>query len=70
MTIVLIAMLLAILVCLGSALLFVFRDEGQHRLRAVAAMGCTVALSFALFVLLMIGMYFEWLPGHALNRMG
>lgn len=46
-----------ILVSLFSALYFMIRDKGQSR-RAVKALTVRVALSVALFALLMLGFHF------------
>ncbi len=61
---VVILLLIAILVSLGSALLPVFRDDPQNARRAVKALTWRVALSVLLFVLLMGGHYFGWITGH------
>lgn len=59
-----ILLLVAILVSLGSALLPVFRDDPQNARRAVKTLTWRVALSVLLFVLLMGGHYFGWITGH------
>ncbi len=57
MRIVVIALLLAILVSLGSALFFLFSDKpGSHR--TVRALTIRVGLSILLFALLMAGYHF------------
>ena len=53
---VLIALILA---CLASALVFVFRGSSK---RAVKALALRVALSIALFMLLMAGFHFGYIP--------
>jgi len=56
---VLIALILA---SLASALLFVLRDRSGSQ-RAVKALALRVALSMALFMFLMAGFYFGFIPG-------
>jgi len=56
---VLIALILA---SLASALLFVLRDRSGSQ-RAVKALALRVALSIALFMFLMAGFYFGFIPG-------
>lgn len=59
-----IALLIAIVVSLASALLFVYRDRGKKADRAVKALTLRVALSIALFLVLIGGHYFGWITGH------
>jgi len=61
--IVLIIVLLGILASLFSGLLFLVRDRGESR-RAVKALTLRIALSIALFVLLMLGYRLGWIGGH------
>jgi len=56
---VLIALILA---SLASALVFVFRDRSGSK-RAVKALALRVALSVALFMFLIAGFYFGFIPG-------
>ena len=56
---VLIALILA---SLASALVFVFRDRSGSK-RAVKALALRVALSVALFVFLIAGFHFGFIPG-------
>ena len=56
---VLIALILA---SLASALVLVFRDRSGSQ-RVVKALALRVALSIALFVLLMAGFHFGYIPG-------
>ena len=56
---VLIALILA---SLASALVFIFRDRSGSK-RAVKALALRVALSMALFMFLMAGFYFGFIPG-------
>ena len=59
---VVIVALVAIVASLGSALVFVMRDRSASR-RAVHALAVRVGLSVALFLFLMAGFYFGWIPG-------
>ncbi len=63
---VVIAMLIAIVVSLGSALWFMLRDRGKDPKRMVKALALRVGLSVTLFVMLMAGYYFGLIPGTAL----
>ncbi|MGA8050392.1 MAG: twin transmembrane helix small protein [Burkholderiales bacterium] len=53
---------LMILASLGSALFFMYRDQSGSN-RAVKALAIRVGLSIALFLLLMAGYYFGFIPG-------
>jgi Na+-driven multidrug efflux pump len=57
-----IATLVLIVASLGSALFFVFRDRGDSN-RALKALAIRVGLSIGLFLLLMAGFYFGFIPG-------
>lgn len=57
-----IAALLLIVASLGSALFFVLHDRGGSN-RAVKALAVRVGLSMVLFLFLMAGFYFGWIPG-------
>jgi len=59
---VVIAALVLIVASLGSALVFVFRDRSGSK-RAVKALALRVGLSIALFLFLMAGFYFGFIPG-------
>jgi hypothetical protein len=59
---VVIGMLVLIVASLGSALFFVFQDRSHSR-RAVTALALRVGLSLVLFLLLMGGFYFGFIPG-------
>jgi uncharacterized RDD family membrane protein YckC len=59
---VVIAIFIAILVSLGSALWYMLRP-GQDPKRMVKALSVRVGLSVALFVMLMAGWYFGLIPG-------
>ncbi|MFN3543506.1 MAG: twin transmembrane helix small protein [Thiobacillus sp.] len=60
-----IALLIAILVSLFSALTFIFRDKGAGD-RAAKALTVRISLSLALFLLLLAGFYFGIIPPHGL----
>jgi hypothetical protein len=53
---------LMIVVSLGSALFFMYRDRSGSN-RAVKALAIRVGLSIALFLFLMAGFYFGYIPG-------
>ena len=57
-----IAVFALIIFSLGSALVFVMRDKGGSD-RAVKALTWRVALSVGLFLFLMAGYYFGFIPG-------
>jgi hypothetical protein len=57
-----IAMLMVIVASLGSALFFVFQDRSGSR-RAFKALAWRVGLSVGLFLFLMAGFYFGFIPG-------
>ena len=61
MHIIVVVMLIAIIASLGSALLFIYRDQGQGKTRAVKALSWRVGLSLALFVLLVASQRFGWI---------
>lgn len=52
----------AILASLGSALFFLITDRGQSK-RTVKALAMRVGLSLGLFLLLIAGYYFGFIPG-------
>jgi len=56
-----IAMLVLIVASLGSALVFVFRDQSGSK-RAVTALAVRVGLSIVLFLILMLGYYLGLIP--------
>lgn len=59
---VVIAMLIAILASLGSALWYLLRP-GNDKTRMVKALSLRVGLSVALFLILMAGYYLGLIPG-------
>lgn len=58
--VIVILMLLAIFVSLGSALFYLFRPRGDHR-HMVRALTWRITISFTLFLLLMAGYYFGFI---------
>lgn len=56
------AILILIIASLGSALLFVVRDRSGSK-RALGALALRVGLSMGLFLFLMAGYYFGFIPG-------
>ena len=62
MKIVVVLLFVAILMSLGSALVFLVTDRGQSK-RTVKALALRVGLSLTLFLLLMAGYYFGLIPG-------
>jgi cytochrome bd-type quinol oxidase subunit 2 len=60
--IVVILLLVAIVASLGSALFFLVTDQGRSK-RTVRALTVRIGLSLALFLLLMAGYYFGFIPG-------
>ena len=61
MKILIILLLVAIVGSLASALFFTVRDPGKSK-RTVSALAVRVGLSLTLFMLLMAGYYFGWIP--------
>ena len=61
MRIVVYILIALILTSLGSALVFVFRDRSGSK-RAVKALAVRVALSITLFLFLLAGFYFGFIP--------
>lgn len=61
MRVIVVLMLIGILFSLGSALVFIYRDQGQGKTRAVKALSWRVGLSLALFLLLMVAQRFGWI---------
>jgi hypothetical protein len=62
MKVVVILFLVAILGSLGSALFYLITDRGRSK-RTVHALALRVGLSLTLFLLLMAGHYFGFIPG-------
>lgn len=63
MKIIIVLLLLAVIVALFSGLFFLFKDKGQSD-RMVKALTIRVGMSIGIFVLLMAGYYFGFLPGN------
>lgn len=61
MRIFVVLMLIAIVASLGSALVFVYRDRGQDKTRAVKALTLRVGLSLLLFLILMAAYWLGWI---------
>ena len=61
-------MLILIVASLGSALFFVFQDRSDSK-RAVKALALRVGLSLGLFLILMAGFYFGFIPGRLKTTM-
>lgn len=59
---VVIAMLVLILASLASALIFMARGRDDPK-RMAKALTVRIALSVGLFLMLMAGYYFGWIPG-------
>lgn len=62
--VVIILTMLIILVCLGSGLVFLIRDEGKTT-RTVKALSWRIGLSLALFVFLLVAFSMGWIQPHA-----
>jgi len=62
MKLVIIAFLVVIVGSLASALFYLMRDKGGSD-RTVKALTVRVALSVTLFLILMLGYYFGFIPG-------
>ena len=62
MKIVIIILLLAVVASLFSGLFFIYKDKGQSD-RAVKALTVRIVLSIVVFLLLMGGYYFVFIPG-------
>lgn len=65
MKLVVIILLVAIVGSLGSALFYLVRDKGGSD-RTVKSLTIRVGLSLTLFLLLMAGYYFGFIPGQGL----
>lgn len=61
MRIIVLLFILFILISLGSALYYLVKDKGQSE-RTVKALTVRISLSIVLFVMLMAGYYFGWIP--------
>ncbi|MGB8339433.1 MAG: twin transmembrane helix small protein [Burkholderiales bacterium] len=61
MKIVVVILLLMVIISLFSGLYFVMKDKGNSK-RAVKALTWRVAFSMGVFLFLMAGYYFGWIP--------
>lgn len=64
--IIVIAVMLIILLSLGSALLFLVKDMGKGK-RVVKALTIRIAVSFTLFILLIFAFIMGWIHPHPLS---
>jgi hypothetical protein len=62
---VILAFIVAILVALGSGMVFLVRDQGSRR-RTVTALSLRIGLSIALILFLVIGYRMGWIHPHGL----
>jgi Protein of unknown function (DUF2909) len=62
MKIILITLLALVVISLFSGLYFMYRDKGQSK-RTVIALTIRVALSVAIFAIVIVGYFAGWLPG-------
>jgi cytochrome bd-type quinol oxidase subunit 2 len=62
-----VAVLIAIVVSLGSALFHLVNDKGDSK-KMVRALTVRIALSVALFVLIMLGWYLGFITPHGIGR--
>jgi hypothetical protein len=63
MKILVIALLITIIYCLGSAAFFMLRDKGGSRSMA-KALTWRISLSLLLFIVLLISFYMGWITPH------
>lgn len=61
-----VALLLGILASLASGLFFLIRDQGQTK-RTLNSLTLRIALSLALFALLIIGYFNGWIQPHGIT---
>lgn len=64
--ILIVAVLVLIIASLGSALALLFRKDGEKS-RMAKALTVRVTLSIGLFITLLTGFYFGWIPMHGLR---
>ncbi|MEO8101425.1 MAG: twin transmembrane helix small protein [Betaproteobacteria bacterium] len=62
MKIILVVLLALVIVSLFSGLYFMYRDKGGSR-RTVIALTIRVALSVAIFLIVIAGYFMGWIPG-------
>jgi hypothetical protein len=61
-----VVVLIVIVASLGSALALLFRKDGEKS-RMAKALTVRVSLSIGLFLVLLGGLYFGWIPAHGLR---
>jgi Protein of unknown function (DUF2909) len=61
MKIVVVILLFMVIISLFSGLYFVMKDKGNSK-RAVKALTYRVAFSMSIFLLLLLGFHFGWIP--------
>ena len=66
-TLLIVAFLIVILWNLGAGLYYMLVDKGETK-RTVNALTKRIALSVALFVLLVLAMYMGWIEPHGVGR--
>ena len=66
MTIVIVILLLCAVASLGSGLFFLLHDKGQSN-RTVTALTWRIGISVAIFLIIMAGGYFGFIPVHGLR---
>jgi hypothetical protein len=59
--IIVVFLLVLVLISLFSGLFFIYRDKGDSK-RAAKALTVRIVLSITIFVILMAGLYFGWIP--------
>lgn len=62
MKIIIVVLLILVVISLFSGLVFMYRDKGQSK-RTVIALTIRVALSLAIFGIVIVGHFLGWLPG-------
>lgn len=62
MKIVIVVLLILVVISLFSGLVFMYRDKGQSK-RTVIALTIRVALSLAIFAIVIAAHFLGWLPG-------
>ncbi len=62
MKIIIVVLLILVVISLFSGLVFMYRDKGQSK-RTVIALTIRVALSLAIFGIVIAGHFLGWLPG-------
>lgn len=65
-TILIIAFLLAIVIALGSGMVFMIKDDGDSH-RTVRALTWRIGLSLTLIAVLALGYYMGWIQPHGIR---